>query len=282
MKFSVFCKLLEMNLSIIIKKVLRLFIRPIEIYSPVYTLGESDLLKNKNVVITGGGSGIGRATAILASKKGANVVIIGRTEQSLKETISQCSGKCKYYVCDLTTEDYSQMFSKLENILGSPINVLVNNAGIYVNKDMLSYTKEDFEITFSLNTSTVLFLTKAFIQYCKQNNNKGNIVVTSSNRSLMGDVGPYGMSKSAVNNFIQGYARELVPFGIRCNGVAPGMTASNINQISVSGNLYNGGSRGKRVLLPDEIAEVICFLASDISKCITGAIIPCDEGDFLR
>ena len=174
------------------------------------------------------------------------------------------------------------MFSKLENILGAPINVLVNNAGIYVNKDMLSYTKEDFEIIFSLNTSAVLFLTKAFIQYCKQKNNKGNIVVTSSNRSLMGDVGPYGMSKSAVNNFIQGYARELVPLGIRCNGVAPGMTVSNINKISVSGNLYNGGSRGKRVLLPDEIAEVICFLASDISKCITGAIIPCDEGDFLR
>ena len=271
-----------MKLSKLVKKFLKVFIRPIEVYSPVYTLAESDLLKGKNVVITGGGSGIGRATAILASKKGANVVILGRTEQSLKETESLCNGKCKYYVCDITTNDYSQLFSKFENILGAPINVLVNNAGIYVNKDILSYTKEDFEKIFSLNTGSVFFLTQAFVQYCKQKNIKGNIVVTSSNRSLMGDVGPYGMSKSAVNNFIQCYARELVLSGIRCNCVAPGMTASNINHVSVSGNLYNGGSRGKRVLLPDEIAEVICFLASDISKCITGAIIPCDEGDFLR
>lgn len=271
-----------MKLSKLVKKFLKLFIRPIEVYSPVYTLAELDLLKGKNVVITGGGSGIGRATAILASKRGANVVILGRTEQSLKETVSLCNGICGYYVCDITTEDYSQLFSKLENILGSSVNVLVNNAGIYVNKDILSYTKEDFEKIFSLNTGSVFFLTQAFVQYCKQKNIKGNIVVTSSNRSLMGDVGPYGMSKSAVNNFIQGYARELVLSGIRCNGVAPGMTASNINHVSVSGNLYNGGSRGKRVLLPDEIAEVICFLASDISKCITGAIIPCDEGDFLR
>lgn len=98
----------------------------------------------------------------------------------------------------------------------------------------------------------------------------------------MGDDGPYGMSKAAVNNFIERLAREYIKNGIRVNGIARGMTASGINNIDTEGNLYNGGVRGRRTLLPDEIAEVACFLSSDISKCITGAIIPCDEGDRLR
>ena len=66
------------------------------------------------------------------------------------------------------------------------------------------------------------------------------------------------------------------------NGVAPGMTASNINNVDPNGNLYNASVRGKRVILADEIAEVVCFLLSDVSKCITGTIIPCDDGEHLR
>ena len=100
--------------------------------------------------------------------------------------------------------------------------------------------------------------------------------------SLMGDDGPYGMSKAAIDNFIEGIARESIKYGIRVNGVAPGMTASNINHIDLKGNLYNANVLGKRVIHPDEIAEVVCFLLSDLSKCVTGAIIPCDDGDRLR
>ncbi len=98
----------------------------------------------------------------------------------------------------------------------------------------------------------------------------------------MGDDGPYGMAKAAINNFIEGLARENVKYGIRVNGVAPGMTASKINHIDLEGNLYNDSVRGKRVILPNEIAEVVCFLLSDLSKCVTGTVIPCDEGDRLR
>ena len=98
----------------------------------------------------------------------------------------------------------------------------------------------------------------------------------------MGDGGPYGMSKAAINIFIEGLAREYVKFGIRINGIAPVMTVSNINFIDINGDLFANGCRGERVLLPDEIAQVSCFLMSDISKCVTGAIIPCDEGDRLR
>ena len=87
---------------------------------------------------------------------------------------------------------------------------------------------------------------------------------------------------TGLNNFIEGLAREYGKYGIRVNGVAPGMTASNINHVDVNGDLFASGCRGERVLLPDELTQVSCFLMSDISKCITGTIIPCDEGDRLR
>ena len=111
---------------------------------------------------------------------------------------------------------------------------------------------------------------------------KGNVLMIASNRGLMGDTSPYGISKAGLICCVQGFARDNIELGIRVNAICPGMTATNINGLSEFDNLYDDGSRGKRVLLAEEIAEIACFLMSNVSRCINGAIIPCDEGDYLR
>lgn len=126
-----------------------------------------------------------------------------------------------------------------------------------------------------------MLLTQHYTEYCLSNNIYGNIVCTSSNRSLFGDYGPYGVAKRGLNSYIEGMALRYIN-KIRVNGVAPGMTASGINGISVNDDMYTDSSKNNRVLAPEEIAEVITFLLSDRSNCITGAVIPCDGGDRLR
>lgn len=134
----------------------------------------------------------------------------------------------------------------------------------------------------AINVKAPFVLSQLYLKYCLQEIIKGHLVFTSSNRSLMGDFGPYGVSKAAINNLIEGLSRENILNGIRVNGVASGITGTGINGISKSDNLYTSSAKVERVLLAEEIAEVLAFLISDRRKYITGAIIPCDEGDRLR
>ena len=253
-----------------------------KVYCNLYGINESEKLKGKNIVVTGGSSGIGKAIAHCACKAGANVLIIGRNEERLKVVANAFSNNCFYYVCDIAKEIDKDVFSTFENKLQGHIDVLVNNAGIYVDNKYLNYSSSEFDDIMKTNAKSPFILSQYYIKYCLMQKEQGNLIFTTSNRSLMGDFGPYGMSKAAINNLIEGLARENISTGIRVNGVAPGMTASGINGLTSSDNLYTSSARGGRVLLPEEIAEVVCFLASDISKCITGAIIPCDDGDRLR
>lgn len=265
-----------MNLKELIKKAIK---PQTIIYSPVSVLNESKQLKDRNIVITGGSSGIGKAIAIACANRGADVIIIGRNEIELKSVKDMIGSQCQYIVLDLNSKIEKNFF---ENISAKPITDLVNNAGVYIEYNSLNYTYDNFDKIFCTNCRSPFMLSQYFVNYLIKNQKKGTIVFTSSNRALMGDDGPYGMSKAAIDNFIEGIARESIKYGIRVNGVAPGMTASNINHIDLKGNLYNANVLGKRVIHPDEIAEVVCFLLSDLSKCVTGAIIPCDDGDRLR
>lgn len=266
-----------------IKSIAKAILMPSKkIYCNIYGINESEKLKGKNIVITGGSSGIGKAIARCACNAGANVLVVGRNEERLKDVVKEFPENCRYCVCDISCKIENSIFLEFEKIINGTIDVLVNNAGIYVDNKYLDYSSVEFDEIMNTNTKGPFILSQLYIKYCLSNKLQGNIIFTTSNRSLMGDFGPYGMSKAAINNLIEGLARENIYTGIRVNGVAPGMTASGINGLTPSDNLYTSSAKGERVLLPEEIAEVVCFLASDISKCITGAIIPCDDGDRLR
>ena len=247
------------------------------------TLAKSDELESMVVMVTGGDSGIGKSTALSALNAGAKVIIVGRNEDKLRNAVIEMGGvNVKYIVQDVNyIENYDEFFDHATHLFDHEVDALVNNAGVYIQKNPMEYTKKDFFNLFLSDLQSPIILIQKYVQYCIDNGIKGNIVCTSSNRSLFGDDGPYGVAKRGLNSYIEGMALRYIDF-IRINGVAPGMTATGINNIDVSGNMYDAGPKNKRVLAPQEIAEVIVFLLSNRSQCITGAVIPCDCGDRLR
>lgn len=270
-----------MNFKSIIRK---LRVQETNIYCTVHTSSPSERLNKSVIVLTGGGSGIGRAIAEKAAAEGAKVIILGRRESKLQEVVKKVGrDQCRYFVYDVTKyEGKGEIFEYLESVFKTKITALVNNAGVFVNKSPGDFTGKDYDVMMNTNLKAPFLLTQEFIKYCDRNDISGNIVMIASNRALFGDYSPYGISKRGLVHLTEGMARESIGKGTRVNAVAPGMTASEINGIAENGNLYTPYVKGKRVILPEEIAEVVCFLLSKYSSCINGSVIPCDEGDFLR
>lgn len=252
------------------------------IYVTVEERDNKKLLAGKNIIITGGGSGIGKATAKKCIDNGAKVLIIGRNEDKLKTAVKEIGGDIIFKAFDVTDFDnLKQNLSSAIELLDGRVDGLVNCAGITIWKDL--YTKSDWDKIFDVNVKAVYFITREIINHMKNKQIGGSIVMISSIGDIMSQSNPYATSKSAVSHLVRGFARENIPFGIRCNGISPGETMSDIDKISSSfkkdGNLYWGN--GVRIYYPEEQGETIVFLLSDNSSTINGQVIVTDGGFTL-
>lgn len=171
--------------------------------------------------------------------------------------------------------------SKIIEIFQGKIDCFVNNAGIYKDIRYHDCNLDDYKKIMDTNLNGAYFATKEIIMQYFEKKNNGNIIMIGSNRGLIGDDGPYGISKAGIISYAQGLAKELLNKNIRINVINPGMTASNINKINDDDNLYRDYLKGKRILSAKEIADIAIFLISDSSTCITGQIINCDNGETI-
>ena len=121
---------------------------------------------------------------------------------------------------------------------------------------------------------------KNFIER-RKTSNLLNILLITSERGFQCDVLPYGLTKAALNSFCKGLARKYYKDKIRVNGIAPGVTASNMTGITSDSNLYQPIISSGRYFLPEEVAEVAAFLLSNSSNCISGEIIATDAGNYI-
>ena len=213
--------------------------------------------------------------------EGAEVLIAGRNEETLRNVSNEL--KCKYLVLDVAkTETFKDFINKADEMLDG-VNCLVNNAGISLHeKTFFDVTPETFDAQINTNFKGVFFLTQEFITLVKNRNEKATILFTSSETGDTMDFRPYGFTKAAVNSMVQGLAYLFAKDGIRINAVAPGITASDMTGYSQDGNLYLGINATERVYLPAEVAETACFLLSDISGCISGQIIVCNNARTIN
>ena len=203
------------------------------IYVTVEERDNKKLLAGKNIIITGGGSGIGKATAKKCIDNGAKVLIIGRNEDKLKTAVKEIGGDIIFKAFDVTDFDnLKQNLSSAIELLDGRVDGLVNCAGITIWKDL--YTKSDWDKIFDVNVKAVYFITREIINHMKNKQIGGSIVMISSIGDIMSQSNPYATSKSAVSHLVRGFARENIPFGIRCNGISPGETMSDIDKISSS------------------------------------------------
>ena len=235
-------------------------------------------------LVTGGTSGIGRATARKLAQLGIHVLVVGRNEQRGQETVDEiraAGGKADFISADLrdavSARDLAQRAIKLGN---GKIDILINNAGIYPFGPTHEMTESQFDRVFSLNVKVPYFLV-AELAPLMANRGKGAIVNLSTMAADYGAAGMslYGSSKAAINLLTKTWAAEYGPSGVRVNVVSPGPTRTEGTDRMGEGleQLAAQGPAG-RPATADEIAEAIVFLATDRASFVYGAKLAVDGG----
>lgn len=252
-------------------------------------------LTNKTALVTGASRGIGRATASALADAGAHVLVhYGRSAQeaeSLVAGIHSKGGRADAIKADLGTPDGAPLLAKeVRSIVGERLDVLVSNAGITKAATIKDHTVEDFNNLFATNVRSPFFLVQQLLPILGEGS---NIIVISSlgARAVVGkpdldnaSILAYAATKGAIETLVKNWAAILGPRGIRVNAVAPGVIdtgMSNFTKTEAGRDLVLGMQALKRIGKPEDIADVVAFLASDGARWITGASIPVDGGSKL-
>jgi len=252
-------------------------------------------LQNKTALVTGASRGIGRATALALAQAGARVLVhYGRSAQdaeSLVAAINSQGGRADAIRADLGTPEGATLLAKeVRSIVGERLDVLVLNAGIGKAARLADYTVEDFDNLFATNVRSPFFLVQQLLPILGEGS---NIIVISSlgARAVVGKLGvdspsilAYASTKGALETLVKNWAAILGPQGIRVNAVAPGVIdtdMSNFTKTEAGREVTLGMQALKRIGKPEDVADVVAFLASEAARWITGASIPVDGGSKL-
>lgn len=247
--------------------------------------------KRANVIVTGASSGIGRATAERFLGEGANVALVGRRRSALEEVVSRSApgGSAFVIVADLSSERESEHCIAQATELMGGLDVLVNAAGILKTGRIEDTTLDGWDEMMNINLRSIFHLMKLAVPHLERFG--GNIVNVSSvtgPRSFPG-VLAYCVSKAALDQLTRCAALELAAKGIRVNAVNPGVVVTELhrsggmNEEAYAAFLEHSKTTHPlgRVGRPEEIADLICFLASDRASWITGATVGIDGGRAL-
>jgi NAD(P)-dependent dehydrogenase (short-subunit alcohol dehydrogenase family) len=246
----------------------------------------------KTAIVTGASSGIGRSTALALCREGAAVLLVGRNESALVEVaqaVSDAGGRADVCAADVTADDAPGRIVSAALAAYGAIDILVNAAGVIATGTIETTTDDGWDAMMEVNLRAPFRLMQAALPSLKAR--KGAVVNVSSVNGLRSFAGvlAYCVSKSGVDQLTRCTALELAPFGVRVNGVNPGVTITNLHKrggmndtqyaafLDRSKETHPLGRPGDA----DEVAALILFLASDKAAWMTGETIPIDGGRHL-
>lgn len=242
-------------------------------------------MRGKTVIITGATSGMGKATAVMFAREGAEVLLVGRNEKRGAEVvreISEFGGKARLYVCDISFEE--SVLNLVHRISESydKIDVLFNNAGIWDTSALEEIDEERIRKSFAINYDAIVLMSKYFMPMLVRA--KGNIINNASMGGLDSFVSGtkqyvYASTKAAVIKFSKLLAKNYAD-SIRVNCICPGIIETEIF-INRDFSRFDGTIPMGRIGQPDDVAKVVLFLASDDASYLTGVILPIDGGASL-
>ena len=249
---------------------------------------------NKTALVTGASRGIGRATALALAEQGTHVLVhYGRSAkeaESLVSDIQTKGGSANAISTDLGIPSGAEKLAKQVRSIVDRLDVLVLNAGISKAALVADYTVEDFDNLFATNVRSPFFLVQQLLPILGDGS---NVIVISSlgAHAVVGKPGldnpsllAYASTKGALETLVKNWAAILGPRGIRVNAVAPGVIdtdMSNFAKTEAGRDVVLGMQALKRIGKPEDVADVVAFLASDAARWITGASIPVDGGSKL-
>ncbi|MBQ9767029.1 MAG: 3-oxoacyl-[Lachnospiraceae bacterium] len=241
------------------------------------------MLKNKVAVVTGGSRGIGRAICEAFCKNGADVAFLDAGSMDVAEEtvayLSQFGTKVKAYQCDIS--DFTKTAEVFKEIIAEfgTVDILVNNAGITRDKLLLAMKPEEFSSVIDINLvgayNTVKQVYPVMIR-----KRSGKIINISSVSGIMGNAGQtnYSASKAGIIGFTKSVAKEVASRGVCCNAVAPGFVSTPMTTAFAENEALISSIPMQRFAQPEEIANLVLFLSSDMANYITGEVIRIDGG----
>lgn len=241
-------------------------------------------LDDKTALITGGGTGIGKAIAHCMTRAGARVLLVGRHEETLSAACREIGDHCSYIPYDITSLKNADRFTQLVyNQIGLP-DILVNNAGIHLKRSVSETTEDQLQQMLNTHVIGAHAVTRAFIpgfiERCS-----GSVLFITSMGAVFGIplVSAYSAAKSAQLGLVRAYATELSPNGIRVNAIAPGWIETQMSQ----GAMQDDPERRQKVLSrtplgclgkPEDVGWAAVYLCSSEASFVTGQQLIVDGG----
>ncbi len=247
-------------------------------------------LEGKKALITGGSRGIGKASAILFAKAGADVAINyirqGQAAQEVQEQITDLGKECVVLKADISIEEEVAKMVKSLIERWKQIDILVNNAGIWTYGEMGKMDEAVWAETMRTNLDAVFYTCNAVVPIMRQKE-RGWIINVSSTAGVRGEAlhSHYAASKGAIISFTKSLAVELAPYGIRVNCVAPGWVDTDMCEGVFTDLEFRKKVEEsiplRRIPPPEDIAGPILFLVSDLARHITGEVVNVNGGSVL-
>ncbi len=211
--------------------------------------------KDKSVFITGGGRGIGRAIAIAFHREGANVFITSRTEKELKNVCNEMGNKrCEYSICDVSDPSQVEKAVNRANETFGKIDILINNAGIFLMKEAKDTSIEEWRRIIDVNLNGMFYCTHFILPQMVER--KDGIIVNISSmagKKFYLKQSAYVASKFAIVGFSKTLAAEMKPYGVKVHVICPGGVDTKLTK--------NHGFTPGSTIKPEEIADIVIFLA---------------------
>jgi gluconate 5-dehydrogenase len=241
-------------------------------------------LRGQQVLITGGGTGIGFAVARAMHAAGAKVFILGRREAELAAAVKALGDGADYYVHDITHVDAAPALVERITRQHGPITSLVNNAGVHLKKPAVETTPAEFQNVLTTHIVGAHALTRAVVPGMIERRH-GTVIFMASMASLFGIpmVVAYSAAKSAMIGMLRTMATEWSEHGVRVNAIAPGWIETEMSRKALEGD----PNRKRKILSrtpmaklgdPTDVGWAAVYLASPASKFVTGAVLPVDGG----
>jgi 3-oxoacyl-[acyl-carrier protein] reductase len=245
-------------------------------------------LSGKTALVTGASRGIGRASALALAKAGAQVLVhYSRGEKEADAVVTQirsAGGRADKVSADLGLKDAPHELTKqVRGIVGERLDILVANAGVSRASPIEETTVEAFDEMFAVNVRAPYFLVQQLLPImCKDS----SIIFVSSlaAHASVNNLSAYAATKGAIDTLVKQFAAALGPKGIRVNAVAPGVVEtdmSNFTKTAAGRDAALGMQALKRIAQPDDIADVVAFLASNEARWVTGDTVHVDGGSKL-